>query len=312
MNNETNSPLTPTSNRGVRMPGFLEVKSRVDWLTITTRHERIGLDWLTRYKEFRQLAPHWESAKSIKGFHGMGIDGFTWVVNPDTGWYMVILSGDAAGAMWGELAPKATNITRVDFAVTVTLLGPAKWVIKDHYNNIPKKHLEARNYTFIQSSDEGYTLYVGSRNSYNFGRIYDKGVQSGDYKAGNQFRYEVENKKPYSDVIARDIAYKVVKGEHEPSLINSYVYQWFTTRVVTPIFPPDYHYARPDLGVSVTTKEAKLSWLRTQVRPTVARLIEMGLGEETMKALDLLKYTQPGLWDDDTMERLTRKATDAD
>lgn len=297
MTAETSPGLTPPSNRGVSSPVLKSVSSRVDWLTATTRDDRIGTEWLTRYQTYQQNARELVSDYKFKGFVGFGTEGWSWLVNPETNWYMTILTGLTAGEYWYSIAPKSTNVTRIDLAVTVEAVEPKPEYIQQVYLAIPEEYNRSRQYSLLQNKTGGLTLYVGNRSSYNYGRLYDKGVETGDYKPGNQFRYEVELKKPKSYDTAMEIAHRVRTGEVLEPMIVNYVYHWFYVRGLQPAFEADQNYVSPDIQARISTKDSKLTWLRTSVRPTVTRLIEAGFGREVLEALDLLKAEQLGLFD---------------
>jgi len=296
---KTDKNLLPPTNRGVRNFPLQSVSSRIDWLTATTQSDDIGLQWLTKYRTRADNEGLLQQEHSFKGFTGMGTDGFTWMYNPTTGWYMVILSSGTAAQYWRDIAPKSTNITRIDLAVTVLGVTPYEELIGDTYSAIDDENKRQRKYALLVSSDSGATLYVGSRYSMNYGRLYDKGVESGEYKPGNLFRYEVEIKKPASYNVAMELAHKIRRGEHQESMVLNYVYHWFYTRGVEPVFEADMNYVSPDIQARISTKDSQLAWLRTSVRPTVQRLLEAGFGKDVVEALELLKYKQLGLFDND-------------
>lgn len=298
MTKKTDTGLTPPSNRGVRNFPLLSVSSRVDWLTATTADDRIGTEWLTKYRVHVDNENLLQKEQKFKGFIGLGTEGWSWMYNPDTNWYMVVMSGMTAGEFWSDVAPKSTNITRVDFAVTVLGVEPYETMIQDVYKAIPEVYKNDRKYSILMGSDRGSTLYVGSRTSMNFGRLYDKGVESGEYKPGNMFRYEVELKKPASYNVAMELAHRMRKGDIQEQSIASYVYQWFYTRGITPVFEAYENLVSPDISARISTKDQQLAWLRVSVRPTLHRLLEAGFGKDVIDALDLLKFKQLGLFDD--------------
>jgi DNA relaxase NicK len=148
-------------------------------------------------------------------------------------------------------------------------------------------HIDKRlSYTQFLNSKGGATLYVGSRHSQFCGRFYDKGIESGQAAAGKILRYEVEIKKPASTKVASVLLGDILAGEASQEEITKYVFHWFMDRGVTPLFKAVGSPYAIEIGAKLeTTNERKLRWLRTQVAPTVVRLLECGLREEISAAL---------------------------
>jgi DNA relaxase NicK len=146
--------------------------------------------------------------------------------------------------------------------------------------------------THLVNSQGGSTLYVGSRNSDQFGRLYDKGAQQGG-PPGFTWRYEVELKNAYSTAATQYLVNNMGKPtEDQQRDLSAFVYSWWRDRGVKPLFSP----VTGDMIVAVskqqTTLDRKLTWLRGQVRPTIQQLIAAGLGKDALEALGLPDYTQ--------------------
>jgi len=119
------------------------------------------------------------------------------------------------------------------------------------------------------------------------GRFYDKGLQTRSAPPGQYLRYEVE----YKSAAAVQIAKQTNGLQPGPlsEFIRCTVHQWFLTRWIVPVFEPDTD--TPGLEVrsvmKQTTADRKLAWLRSQVRPTIQYLFELGLKAEVLRALDI-------------------------
>src|SRR3989304_5980210 len=123
---------------------------------------------------------------------------------------IMMLSGQDAAINWLPALALAQNVTRLDLAVTVSLADPitdvAKrayaWVLTDPHSCPGKK----RKYSYVENSSGGQTVYIGSRASDQFGRLYDKGCESAKDACappGLLWRYEVEFKAYRAKKLAR-------------------------------------------------------------------------------------------------------------
>jgi DNA relaxase NicK len=146
-----------------------------------------------------------------------------------------------------------------------------------------------RRVTSIRNEERpGGTLYIGSRNSDQVGRIYDKAAESGQEKyAGRLWRYEVEFKGDRSKAafsgLRRHSSQKTLAGE-----IQNAVWWWFSERGVPPLFDKTSDRVAYEVGATVTDTSRKLAWLSTQIRPTVLDLLEAGQHDAVFRALGLL------------------------
>jgi hypothetical protein len=291
---EKNPPL---SNKGGRTVVLKKSSAAIDWITATSNNDAIGLQWLELYKRVKKQHPVWESSRYLKGFTGMGFDGLQWLYNPKSGFYMVVASSDTAASIWAELAQHAKNITRIDLAVTIEFSEPLELYILRQYDTLTQEEKIKRSYALVLNTEYGATMYVGKRSSQAYGRLYDKGVESDSHQPGNRFRYEVEIKKPMAQPVALGIMQGALKGQVQRALIADYVGEWFKARGVYVPWESGGNHLEIDVEVSVTTPIKRLSWLKTQVSPTVKELIDMGLGRNVIEALRLQDYVQPDLFD---------------
>lgn len=268
-----------------------ELAGAVDWLTVTCKTQVGGNNLLNTYNR------HKEGSQRGRRFFGFDCikdeNGLTWGKRLLDGLYIFIASGEVAGKVWRQVVPVATMVTRIDLAVDVWL-GEPRDQVKQSARVALSPFLETRlKYTYITGVGgsgrvrTGDTLYVGSRNSNQFGRFYDKGLQTKTAEPNKWFRYEVEYKSGAALQVAREAI------ELHPSVLGEFisctVYDWFLSRQIPPLFNP----ATDTPGLVIrsqmkqTTKERKLAWLRSQVKPTVQYLFEQGLRNETLRALDI-------------------------
>lgn len=293
MTTETRLETTPHTDRGVTTVRAVPEKSGIvgaacDWVTATTPMDKVGYGWydlFVRHGDVVGKKPeHWKN----RWYDGARYDDLFWGYNKEWG-YIFVASGSNA-AVYSPMATMSANrVTRMDLQVTVRMSDAQEGYASDQYLRCLSGFERDRKYTLISNSDKGQTLYIGSRHSDQFGRLYDKGVQAEIEKPGHMWRFEVEFKKPRADSIAREImACRETCGLDTG--ITAYLHQWFTMRGVRPLFTTEDQPFVIEVERKVTTEERKLAWLRTQVRPTVEKLFSMGLGDEVQEALGFTPF----------------------
>jgi len=303
----------PPTNRGVTPGEKMFLKERrdvysqaeVDWFTATSGSDRLGFLWrelMSRYEKTLAYADLERREWSRHGYNGTSLPGFQWGYHRQHG-YIIICSGPIAERFWLEALAPRPRVTRLDLSVTVDINPPEPFMADRLYREGQAQGLFGNlSTTVVENSRGGNTLYLGSRSSDQYGRLYDKGVEA-DPKGGEQgkfWRYEVEFKKPRSSVVAGTLMTRMKDGSLPADLILSTVHDWFLVRGVRPLFRPG---ATPALVTVVsqeyreTSLDRKIKWLRTSVQPTVKKLLAMGMEEETLRALGIprqLSYLEDG------------------
>lgn len=273
--------LMNANNRSDKQQVVTGVAASVDYLTITTLEPSSSADLLDLV--FRMVRPkleQWPEGRKwhFKGFRGMAYEGLRYGVRDQEA--IVMVSSRMAHELWRVLAPKRHRATRIDLAVTVTLADEDTNVARRAYAKVLSDGV--KNGTLISNTRGGSTLYVGSRQSQYYGRLYDKSAEE-EVTPGFIWRYEVEVKKPAAECVLCAL----VESPDEPAWIGSYVYDWFYQRGVEPIYSRNDTDSAIEFSVDVVTPQRKLNWLRTQVRPTVGSLIVGGYEIEVIDALGL-------------------------
>jgi DNA relaxase NicK len=134
--------------------------------------------------------------------------------------------------------------------------------------------------TLIQNSDGGSTLYIGSRQSDLFARLYDKGVEQAACVPGQWWRLELEIKHERALTVARVLQQSVAQTQQLTSMVARY----FADRAGMRI--PSYDGAAVcNGGPHVTSSAKQLQWLSRGVRPTVKRLLDR---QEMARVVDAL------------------------
>lgn len=270
----------------------------IDWITATSKESSAGYEplyWLAKNiseeyaKQYGVLTDTW----SFYGYEGFIIRNRGHVAYGERpGQGNIIQSGGLMSQrIWSDVANVADNITRFDICVDVSLKEPMTDVASVCYDYIKKSKsvVKNRKYSLVQS-DTGDTLYVGSRKSAQFGRVYDKSGERGQER-GLVWRYELELKGE----TAKKVAYKLLEHHNDPrefqasmgDMIVRSVYRWFSDRLVEPLFEANGQGIEMGMMKTETALSQKLVWIRKQVRPTVLKLAAAGYGSEVIDALGL-------------------------
>ncbi len=271
---------------------LMALDAGIDWLTATSNKECAGYAW---YDLFRQwAADHREEEGAIEDWRNAWYVGqkvsntVRWGYSEQNGGYILIASGPAAGDFWRQVHQTSHNVTRLDLQVTVKAQVPLPNLAEKCYLYAKENNTSAtKKYSLVRNNEGGSTLYVGSRQSAFFGRMYDKGIQAGLTEVpGELWRYEVEIKQPKAYATSQTIAAETSDPNQHAHLVAAYVHSWFTDRAVEPRFSANLR-SIAEIGYTLhkTTIERKIEWLRTQVAPTVNKLIELDLEQETVAAL---------------------------
>lgn len=262
----------------------------VDWITCTSQKDDAGMAWWEIYTNYRREMV--EQAEVEKSYHngwygGVRIANLQWGYSESLG-YIIIASGGLANELWKDFQPVNHRITRFDLCVDFELSTPEHLARYWYYSLSADKERRFPKLSLWESSgpSQGATLYVGSRQSQQFGRLYDKGAQKGTAVPHLLWRAEVEYKKPKAQAVAVEL-YKLGDKERGQSIVST-VIDWYEKRgVVLPIDEDSGLIVNPTIQETVTTVTRKLTWLSSQVRPSVQQLIEAGLGKNVLLALGL-------------------------
>jgi len=252
-----------------------DLSAGVDWLTMTCGKLGDRDILFSRAISVRTLLENIER-QAAKKFYWRGYDG--WSIggmdygerNEET---LLRLHGAAASSYWKLFVRLATNVSRVDLQTTFVVDPPMPHLVSTYYNNLHPSEVQ---FTRVENTAQrGQTLYVGSRSSDVFGRIYDKGVQSGVGPfPGHLWRYELEYKNYYAPQAINRLLVEKCNRRTLGSLITNTIYTFFDQRNLPPLFN-----RRGDADIITTACRVRsdelvrqLDWLRTQVSPTVKRL----------------------------------------
>lgn len=266
------------------------LESGIDWVTLTCRSED------PRLKKFRSVVHTARDVQTkttrepqqswrMRGYHGWSVSGLSWGAREDGD--IIVASGPTANVYWKLFHRFSTNVSRLDLQVTILLEEANHDLVNDYYTNRPFDHRPM--FTWLQNSGGGQTLYVGSRRSDQFGRIYDKGIEScSGLPQGQLWRYEVEYKSARAKAMAHNLFVTCCARNPARETIQSTIWQWFADRECRPAFRPlpNGDPILVSLKATDESTERKLTWLQLQVRPTVHQLMSFR-SRETLHALGL-------------------------
>lgn len=266
----------------------------------------VGVDYLRRtYERGKQegVAEHRAELLSSRQFghgHTVGVPRDWWFVGY-RGWVCGAVAfgrrdADCIVQVSGCLATSAVeflsegiNTSRIDLQLTVLVDDDVSSLIEAMTQAVleARKGREGRAFGVrrIASYGDGDTLYVGSRQSEQFGRIYDKGTESGgDYPKGS-LRFEVE----YKGAWARRINALLMQAGCSGAVVAGLVRGFYEKRGL------DISLSGESLGIDLGdtievegAHERSMRWLRSQVAPAIARLLREGVAvEAVVEALGL-------------------------
>lgn len=273
------------------------IDSGVDWLTVTSSDRKRGLS----------LARAAVNLMKIEGQHGN--ERKPWSAYGYDGWrqggvrtgervdgLVVQLSSGCAREYWKRFYSLSDNCSRIDLQLTVRTEESTAHTIARHHKEAKRFLSKRKNspaLSLFSCSDGSSTLYLGKRSSDLYGRIYDKGVESGDQYYSGATRYEVEYKGDH----ARAIATGLSRAEDQKAFTFAHVSAFFAKRGAVLRFCNDARkgvmgsgneslaLCPPLLSRSRSDSSKRLTWLRHAVRPSIQTLVRGGRGNDVLTAL---------------------------
>jgi DNA relaxase NicK len=273
-----------------------QVTAGIDWLTMTLPRDAEHLaHW--QIIGLRHLNTISEQGYELKPRTMLGYDGYSagncFVGEREDGVMMQFTGYHADGAFFRVYRADA-HISRIDLQVTVRFAVMPSDIARRAYQDADaaNRRLPAhrrRKLYIIMGSDGGDTFYLGSPSSDQRGRIYNKEIQSEDPSFIRTWRYELVFRNDFATSISRTIDTRV--GDHK-IIVLSAVTSWLQYRGIDcSLFAQGAGVLLPIARTLPTDIEAKLKWLRTQVRPTIKLLIERGMQDELSEALGIEALT---------------------
>ncbi len=261
----------------------------VDYITATTREARKLPAGRTLAQTL--LVAEQRQGEDVRPFEWMGYRGLacgavTWGERDDG--FLLRLSSHCAATHWRTVALTSDNVSRLDLAVTARPVapdpqtGPRAWQQAIAWT---EEHNPAGVVTQVTDNRGGYTVYLGSRTSERFARLYDKGAESrtGEYEGA--WRWELELKK---ELAWRTFGQLVAAQSAEP-LIRATVHAHFRARGLAVPWTANGASVGASIARRPSDSAVRRRWLREQVRPSVVRVIEEAGIEALLGDLGLLR-----------------------
>jgi DNA relaxase NicK len=265
----------------------------VDWLTCHVPHDRRAehiADWGDVLLRAEQRAGNDRKVWKWNGYHGWKAGGVALGGRPDG--VICRLSGTPARENWRHVYAIAGRCSRLDLQVTISgvpvgldLAGEGKGQVEAFRPPTGRPG----SWAYTQTRDSGATLYLGSRTSQSFGRLYDKSAEEDGQHLGGRWRYELELKEETAQHTATGLS---APGAETARAIAT-VHEGFSSRGVQPRFGK--------VGTAVMTTppreqsddQRRLEWLSGQVRSVVSGLILRGREADVLRALGLVDVRSP-------------------
>lgn len=284
-------PETSGSQSALEPLAWRCISSGIDWLSCSTPRTD-GREPL--YLAATELLLQEErSGNDVKAWKSHGLHGFiagsTVRAVSDTHVFAQV-SGAAAGPALRKLLPHAQNCSRLDLQVTArTPLARTLDLAGLAYAAQEARKAGGRplSRTIVRTRAGGATCYLGSRRSDVFGRVYDKGVESGQALPGHVWRWEVELKRHAAAFTAFELLQLEEVELTAAATVREHMLSW---GISSPALP-DSAGVSYSAEARSTDRARSLAWLSNYVSPTVRRLLRGGPALEVYQALGLTPPT---------------------
>jgi len=258
----------------------------LDWLTCTAKqeHSKEAMSyWCHIFGEVLKESDLKEKPWKWMSYDGYQIGPLKHGRRPDGD--ICIVHGDAAHVAFDMLKGVPNNVTRVDIRADVEFSEDQTDRVDKWYKREAEKAKADRlsDVTMITNLNGGITLYLGNRKSEVMLRVYDKGAQQKTHPDGLKWRVEAEFKGRAAmsrwlglcqTARPLDLAALYLKN----AMLAKMWFVWVDLIGETDV-------SRPTFKVEARDSENTISWLRTQVKPAIMRLIDDGDLERVEQAL---------------------------
>lgn len=264
------------------------IESGIDYLTVTTKSISRGKMAMAEANALAAAAReagaevrHW----TWQSYAGFTLPGLSYGRRADG--TIVRLSSATADQHWRTFLRLADNVTRLDLQTTAIHHNGTRTVAREARGTCiaaGEGHDHWPGVTLVCGHPHGDTLYIGSRKSDVFIRIYDKCAESkGIYKPG-AWRYELEFKRQP----ARDLAHSLAATTAPRTVISQLIYDRLTHRGVRPAWERPSGSLRVKQTRVRSSDETRLEWMADTVAPAVRSLLRRVPKDDVYRALGLL------------------------
>jgi hypothetical protein len=252
------------------------LESQVDWLTVAVHSPRLADLWRTHCLHLQLQEAH-DGAK-LRPFHvnqyiGQQCGRVRFGVTHDA--CLVQLSGEAASDGFEFFWSGHDSITRLDVAVTYRTLDEDSDVAARAYVDAVTHRAHnprAARPSLIVNGDGGATLYLGSRKSTRFARIYNKQAECesrhdlpGAERYDRAWRIEIE----LHDVDAQAVGMMLAEPGAAPPKIRYYIGHYLGKHGIECPYDMSERETLPRGFRRRSDRETRLDWLGKTVRPTI-------------------------------------------
>lgn len=269
------------------------IEAQVDWLTVSAHGEQAARNMLDLAQG---LAKEEESKGNrrrmfrLMGYEGHHI-GSVEYGQRDGQSTLLRLIGDSADRHLTVALSLADQVTRVDLATTWRAEPPNAHLGRNTYALAsdflaanPRAALPQR----IHDARGGETVYIGSRQSQHFFRLYNKEAEcaanddwEGTRRYKDAWRYELEIKGP----LAASLAATVDERQDRPAYVRDYVWQYLDAHGIVPPFAQGERVDPIPGFRRRSDADSKLRHLARNVRPTADWLRAAGEEENLRRVL---------------------------
>lgn len=259
----------------------------VDYITITSR-EVDGYALLSEYAA-RWLREELDRGHKLSSWYFRGFEGRTAgsvQAGSDGPTILIRLSGRYAWEYWPIALKYSTNVSRLDIQSTVRLRSvPPSFaeMCESQALRYEDEHRCNRQVELRRNSATGKTVYIGSPKSDRRIRIYDKGKESKLTEFKDCWRAEVQ----FNNHLAKRMAHQLTEWCSQGTFAEQTVFSSLARCGVTwaPVLAKPVLLAGPPRPRS--SLEKKLTWLESQVQPTIKLLLEHYGPTKVLEALGL-------------------------
>lgn len=246
----------------------------VDYITATIRHDNaLAPAWQNICLTAMQLVADDGNAikpTSVLGYEGQSI-GTAFFGQNEQG-RMFRVSGPWADKLFQRTYVKGLHYARLDIQVTYRFARENKTLAERIYKQLNKSIEDKtagrlKTTRLVRDNNGGSTVYVGSRSSDTFMRIYNKSAQAEVEEYRNCWRYELEAHNDIATALAEGL---LQDPANKTQRLGDIVREWCTSRGVLPPWPESGTKAvLPSASKPASDVASKLLWLSTQVRPSI-------------------------------------------
>lgn len=270
-------------------------RGHVDWLTTTWPHGEALPQYILAQtigelvlRNTTESTAHWPTEPwAWHGYVGWQQAGIRWGIRPDS--TIVQATGAWAHEYCTQLDIIGRNVSRLDLCVDIWAEIDPDALIAEHKDAslAHRETLDSRPYkvALVNGFGGGDTLYLGSRQSETFVRIYNKEKeQDGKPEYKGVTRYEVEYKGDAAGAALERCRARRYDSASCALEVLGVLRRRGVELHLGELVPRD---ARPDADKPRPAIDATLAWFRQQVAPSVARALRVVDRADILQALGL-------------------------